>query len=68
MTKPVEYLDREDLVDLARLLLGEPPPIRDIGLLESASGAQRMALRVVRTSTAQVATRNRTANVARMSQ
>lgn len=33
----VEYLDVEDLVDLARLLLGEPPPIRDLGLLGSAA-------------------------------
>jgi death on curing protein len=33
----VEYLDVEDLVDLARLLLGHPPPIRDMGLLGSAA-------------------------------
>lgn len=33
----VEYLDVEDLVDLAGLLLGNPPPIRDIGLLGSAA-------------------------------
>jgi death-on-curing protein len=33
----VEYLDVEDLVELARLLLGHPPPIRDIGLLGSAA-------------------------------
>jgi death-on-curing protein len=33
----IEYLDVEDLVDLARLLLGEPPPIRDLGLLASAA-------------------------------
>lgn len=32
----VEYLDVEDLVDLAGLLLGHPPPIRDLGLLGSA--------------------------------
>ena len=36
MTAPVEYLDLDDLIDLARLLLGHPPPIRDIGLLGSA--------------------------------
>lgn len=36
MTQPVEYLDIEDLIELARLLLGDPPPIRDIGLLGSA--------------------------------
>lgn len=33
----IEYLDVEDLVDLARLLLGNPPPIRDLGLLGSAA-------------------------------
>ena len=33
----VEYLDVEDLVDLARMLLGDPPPIRDLGLLGSAA-------------------------------
>lgn len=37
----VEYLDVEDLVDLARLLLGDPPPIRDIGLLGSAAARPR---------------------------
>lgn len=36
MTKPVEYLELDDIIDLAKLLLGEPPPIRDIGLLGSA--------------------------------
>ena len=33
----IEYLDVEDLVDLARMLLGNPPPIRDMGLLGSAA-------------------------------
>lgn len=33
----VEYLDVEDLVDLARLLLGDPPPVRDTGLLGAAA-------------------------------
>lgn len=33
---PVEYLDLEDLLDLVPRLLGDPPPIRDIGLLGSA--------------------------------
>jgi death-on-curing protein len=33
----VEHLDVEDLVDLARMLLGNPPPIRDMGLLGSAA-------------------------------
>ena len=37
MTAPTEYLDLEDLVDLATWLLGDPPPIRDLGLLGSAS-------------------------------
>ncbi len=41
MTDPVDYLDLEDLIDLARLLLGDPPPIRDIGLLESACARPR---------------------------
>ena len=36
MTRPVEFLDLDDVVDLARMLLGDPPPIRDIGLLGSA--------------------------------
>lgn len=36
MSDPVEYLDLDDLIDLARTLLGDPPPIRDIGLLGSA--------------------------------
>ena len=36
MTEPVEYLDLEDVLGLASLLLGEPPPIRDVGLLGSA--------------------------------
>ena len=33
----IEYLDVEDLIVLAQLLLGDPVPIRDVGLLESAS-------------------------------
>lgn len=33
----VEYLDVEDLVALTTTLLGDPPPIRDIGLLGSAA-------------------------------
>jgi death-on-curing protein len=37
MSRPVEYLDLEDLIDLARNLLGDPPPIRDVGLLGSAA-------------------------------
>ena len=37
MSEPIEFLDLNDLVDLARALLGDPPPIRDIGLLGSAA-------------------------------
>ena len=37
MSDPIEYLDLDDLIDLARTLLGDPPPIRDIGLLGSAA-------------------------------
>jgi death-on-curing protein len=33
---PVEFLDLDDVVDLANALLGDPAPIRDIGLLGSA--------------------------------
>lgn len=34
--EPVEHLDLDDLLGLARRLLGDPPPIRDVGLLGSA--------------------------------
>ena len=37
MNDAVEYLDLDDLIDLARALLGDPPPIRDVGLLGSAA-------------------------------
>lgn len=37
MSADFEYLDTEDLVELARRLLGDPPPIRDIGLLGAAA-------------------------------
>ena len=36
MNTPIEFLDLDDLLSLARRLLGDPPPIRDIGLLGSA--------------------------------
>jgi death-on-curing protein len=36
VSDPIEYLDLDDLVDLARTMLGDPPPIRDVGLLGSA--------------------------------
>jgi len=34
--RPVEYLDLDDLVDLAERLFGPAPPFRDVGLLGSA--------------------------------
>jgi len=36
MNTPIEYLDLDDVLDLARRLLGDPPPVRDLGLLGSA--------------------------------
>jgi death on curing protein len=36
VNEPVEFLDLDDIVDLAIALLGDPAPIRDIGLLGSA--------------------------------
>jgi death-on-curing protein len=39
--KPVEYLDLDDLVLLATGLLGDPPPIRDLGLLGAAAARPR---------------------------
>ena len=36
MSDRVEFVDLDDLIDLARALIGDPPPIRDIGLLGSA--------------------------------
>jgi death-on-curing protein len=38
-----EYLDTDDLVDLAIGLLGDPPPIRDLGLLGSAAARPQAA-------------------------
>lgn len=37
MSESAEYLAAEDLVELARRLLGDPPPIRDVGLLGAAA-------------------------------
>ena len=37
MTGSIEYLDLDDLIELTVLLLGEPAPMRDIGLLCSAA-------------------------------
>lgn len=36
MSREFEYLDTEDVVGLAAGMLGDPPPIRDPGLLGSA--------------------------------
>lgn len=36
MNEPVEFLDLDDVIDLAIALLGDPVPMRDIGLLGSA--------------------------------
>lgn len=44
MNAPVEYLDLDDLIDLTIRLLGDPPPIRDIGLLGSAVARPRTAV------------------------
>ncbi len=41
MSEPIEFLDLDDLVELARSLLGDPTPIRDIGLLGSAAARPR---------------------------
>jgi len=35
-SRDIEYLDLDDIVELATQLIGDPPPIRDIGLLGSA--------------------------------
>ncbi len=40
----IEYLDVEDLVILATALLGDPPPVRDIGLLGSAAARPQTTL------------------------
>jgi death on curing protein len=37
----VEYLELEDVVALAAILFGDPPPIRDMGLLGSAVARPR---------------------------
>jgi death-on-curing protein len=41
VTGPVEYLDSEDLLALATTLLGDPPPVRDLGLLTAAAARPR---------------------------
>ncbi len=41
MSNEIEYLELEDVVALATILLGDPLPIRDIGLLGSAVARPR---------------------------
>lgn len=41
MNEPVGFLDLDDVIDLAITLFGDPPPIRDIGLLGSAVARPR---------------------------
>ncbi len=36
MSEPVEFLDLDDVIELAIALFGDPPPIRDVGLVGSA--------------------------------
>jgi death on curing protein len=36
VTVPVQFLDLDDVLELAKKLLGDPPPVRDVGLLGSA--------------------------------
>jgi death-on-curing protein len=43
MSEPIEFIELDDVFDLARTLLGDPPPIRDIGLLGSAAARPRTA-------------------------
>jgi death on curing protein len=44
VTEPVEFVDLDDLIELARVLLGDPPPIRDVGLLGSAAARPQMSV------------------------
>jgi death-on-curing protein len=37
VTEQIEYLELDDLVELACILFSGPPPIRDVGLLGSAA-------------------------------
>jgi len=37
VSERIEYLDVDDLVGLAAALLGDPPPLRDLGLLGAAA-------------------------------
>ena len=44
MTEPIEFLEVDALIDLARMLLGDPPPIRDVGLLGAAAARPQMSI------------------------
>ena len=44
MNPDVEFLDLDDVLDLMRRLLGDPPPIQDIGLLGSAVARPQTAV------------------------
>jgi death on curing protein len=44
VTDPIEYLDLDDLIALAEMMLGNPPPIRDAGLLGSAAARPQMTV------------------------
>ncbi len=44
MTRSIRFLDLEDVLNLGRRLLGDPVPIRDMGLLNSAVLRPRTAL------------------------
>jgi death-on-curing protein len=44
VSEPVEYLDLEDLLVLAARLLGDPVPVRDVGLLGSAAARPQTTL------------------------
>jgi death-on-curing protein len=41
---PVDFLDLDDVIGLAQRLLGDPPPIRDVGLLGSAVARPQTAV------------------------
>jgi death on curing protein len=36
VTAEVQFLDLDDVLELAKKLLGDPPPVRDVGMLGSA--------------------------------
>lgn len=40
----VEFLDIDDLIGLAAVLLGDPPPVRDVGLLSAAAARPQTAV------------------------